>query len=217
MRIGYIYKIVNPNGKVYVGQTINLENRLRQYKYAQCKHQVALYNSIKKYGWSNHIFEIIEQFEIQDKIVLNEREKYWIKDLKSFGPNGFNCNEGGNGNTGRRCSDETKKKISLGNLGKKVSEEAKKKIGDASKGRVHIVTQEIKNKISKSKIGIKQSEETIKKKIKASLGKKRTEETKLKMSKAQQGRIVSEETKKKIGDGHRGKPWSEARRQAQKK
>lgn len=52
-------------------------------------------------------------------MLLNEREQYWIKELNCFlGKHGLNCNGGGNGNVGRVCSEETKKKISLGNLGK---------------------------------------------------------------------------------------------------
>ena len=30
--IGYVYKITNPNNRVYVGSTINLKRRIYQYK-----------------------------------------------------------------------------------------------------------------------------------------------------------------------------------------
>jgi len=60
------------------------------------------------------------------------------------------------------------------------------------------LTNEIKEKISKSRKGQKHSVET-KKQISLSLkGKKKTEETKAKMSEAQKGKKLTEETKEKI-------------------
>jgi group I intron endonuclease len=70
-----IYKITNPNDKIYIGQSINIENRIKKYKSLQCKGQRILYNSIKKYGWGNHVFEIIELVEDDSKLL--ERETYW--------------------------------------------------------------------------------------------------------------------------------------------
>jgi len=69
-----IYKITNPKGKVYIGQSINMKKRINQYKNKQIKKQPRIYNSIQKYGWDNHIFEIIEECPIE---LLHEREVYW--------------------------------------------------------------------------------------------------------------------------------------------
>ena len=46
-RIGYIYKLTAPNGKVYIGQTINKKGRKRHYNSGDFKQQVKLYNSTK--------------------------------------------------------------------------------------------------------------------------------------------------------------------------
>jgi group I intron endonuclease len=217
MRTGYIYKIINPKGKVYVGQTINLQSRIKNYRNLKCSNQKILYNSILKYGWENHKFEIIETIEIEnDKSLLNEKEIFWIKELKSFG-DGMNCNAGGNGNVGRKCSEETKKKISQGNLGKKQSDETKKKIAEASKGRSHIVTQDVKDKISRSKQGQQVSDETKQKISKFNKGKILSEEHKNKIKESSLGKKMSEEAKKNISNGKKGKPWTEARRLAQNK
>lgn len=53
--------------------------------------------------------------------------------------------------------------------------------------------------------GIKQSAETIRKRVLKNTGKKRTEETKLLLSNSLKGKIVSEETRKKISEASRGR------------
>lgn len=69
-----IYKITNPKGKVYIGQTVDTDRREGVYKRLNCKGQIKLYNSLVKYGFSEHIFEIIEECNVE---TLNERERYW--------------------------------------------------------------------------------------------------------------------------------------------
>jgi len=71
-----IYKITNPKGKVYLGQSIDLENRLDRYKYLGSRaKQHKLNNSIEKYGFENHIMEIIEICSLEE---LDEREIFYI-------------------------------------------------------------------------------------------------------------------------------------------
>jgi len=56
-----IYKIINPFGKIYIGQSVNIEKRFKTYK-ALSKNvigQTKLYRSLKKYGAENHKFEIL--------------------------------------------------------------------------------------------------------------------------------------------------------------
>ena len=50
--------ITSPLNKIYIGQSINIENRWKQYKRLGCKKQIKLYNSFIKYGVENHTFEI---------------------------------------------------------------------------------------------------------------------------------------------------------------
>jgi len=69
-----IYKITNPKNKVYIGQSINLTQRENDYKSGKGFEQIKLYNSIKKYGWKNHKFEILEECNIED---LNQRERHY--------------------------------------------------------------------------------------------------------------------------------------------
>jgi len=69
-----IYKITNPKGKIYIGQSRNIKYRFKQYKRLSCKAQPKLFNSFNKYGVKNHIFEVLEQCEIHE---LNNKERYY--------------------------------------------------------------------------------------------------------------------------------------------
>ena len=54
-----IYKITSLNNKIYIGQSIDILKRQNEYLKCYCKNQIKLYNSILKYGWKNHKFEIL--------------------------------------------------------------------------------------------------------------------------------------------------------------
>jgi len=102
---GVVYKITSPSGKIYIGQSINVERRLKTYKYYNCKKQVKLYNSLKKYGFENHTIEIIKD-NIKCMTALNFYEELYIKKYNTFNTeNGLNLRSGGMNNT---PSDETK-------------------------------------------------------------------------------------------------------------
>lgn len=82
-----IYKITSPNNKVYIGQSINIEKRFKSYNKLHCYQQYKLYNSLKKYGYENHIFEIIEECIIEK---LNFKERYWQDYYDVLSKNGLN-------------------------------------------------------------------------------------------------------------------------------
>ena len=69
-----IYKITNPKGKIYIGQSMHIEKRWERYKYNNSNKQTKLFNSFKKYGYENHTFEILEECNLEQ---LNEKETYW--------------------------------------------------------------------------------------------------------------------------------------------
>ena len=76
-----IYKITNKvNGKVYIGQSINIKQRWRDHKKdafwrnGLC-YNYPLYRAIRKYGIENFSFEVLEECE---EIQLNEKEIYYI-------------------------------------------------------------------------------------------------------------------------------------------
>lgn len=84
-----IYRITSPVDKIYIGQSKNFENRFSDYRRGRCPQQRKLFNSFYKYGFSNHIIEIIEICEIED---LNCRERHWqdFYDVKNR-EKGLNC------------------------------------------------------------------------------------------------------------------------------
>ena len=96
-----IYKIKNLiNGKIYVGQSNNIERRFAQHKspYEQARFSdKPLYKAFLKYGIENFDFSIIEECSIEQ---LNDREKFWISELNTLiHQNGYNITSGGDGVT----------------------------------------------------------------------------------------------------------------------
>lgn len=97
-----IYKITNQvNGKVYIGQSVNISNRWKQHKNAAFKessdeYNYPLYQAIRKYGLENFTFEVIEECSSED---LNFKEEHYISLYESYPPDkgkGYNQTLGGN-------------------------------------------------------------------------------------------------------------------------
>jgi group I intron endonuclease len=146
-----IYLITSPSGKYYVGQSVDIDKRYKQYKNLHCKSQPKLYNSIKKHGQENHIFEILHHC-IEEE--LNLWERYYQEEYDVIGTKGLNCCLTGTDDKRGILSDETRKKMSDAAKNKPpFTEEHKKKIGDANSGEKNYVygktrTEEFKLKVS---------------------------------------------------------------------
>ena len=89
-----IYVIKNDlNDKLYVGQSKNPEKRFKE----RCttskskKDKSAIDYAIAKYGREHFSYDIIES----DVENFNEREMYWISELNTISPNGYNILKGG--------------------------------------------------------------------------------------------------------------------------
>ena len=137
-----IYKITNPSGKVYIGQSRNIKKRVRYYinKHSSTKRQIKIYASLKQYGWETHTFEIIEECSIED---LNCRERHW-QDFYDVLNGGLNCvlvkcgdkvqeypKEFGEAISKRVSGDKNPMYGKVGAMkGKNHTEETKKLIGD---------------------------------------------------------------------------------------
>jgi group I intron endonuclease len=140
--ISGIYRIINPKGRIYVGQTICLLTRKSDYKRLKCKKQTRLYNSILKYGFNNHIFEILEVCNIED---LSLRERYWQEYYEVIDKyKGLNCVLVNTKFKPSKYSTETKNKMRAAKkgmyfgtdnpfYGKKHSKEAIEKIKEANR------------------------------------------------------------------------------------
>lgn len=209
-----IYKITNPKGKIYIGQSINIEKRFTAYKRLHCKSQTILYGSFLKYGIKKHKFEIvIECLESE----LNEKERYYQDLYSVMGKNGMNCKLTKSNDRSGEYSEETKRKLSiatsLNRIGYKHTEETKLKISLFHKGNKYglgrKMPEHLKEKMLKIHTGNKhnlgkKSSDYKKMKIseankgnKYNLGRKLSDEHKKILMSCNKGKIVSQETKEK--------------------
>lgn len=172
-----IYKITNTvTQKSYIGQTRQKSKKRWQTHVAKDKRNVSYINrTIQKYGKENFIFEVIDIAENLES--LGKKEEFWITELDTLVPNGYNLKRGGFHSPEK--SEDFKEKLrafqamkhagkrSRGYIAKHRTEEEKSeairiqrermslaKIGKPSpmKGKKH--SEESKIKSSKSKTGI---------------------------------------------------------------
>lgn len=190
-----IYKITSPSGKIYIGQSINILSRINKYKNARCITQPIILKSILKYGWDNHIFEIVCECEQSE---LNEKERYYQEMFDCIGKNGLNCMLTNTKTKTGRVRQETIDKFT----GRKLPESTREKMKNKK------LSEEHKFKIAQANIGREVSEETRRKISESNKGKKRTQEyiDKMKL------RVMSEETKEKIKLAKKGMKYSEQAR-----
>lgn len=84
-----IYKITNKlNNKCYIGQSVNIDNRINTHKIS--KNDSLIDNDIKNFGVENFTFEILEECDYRE---LNIRESYYIQKYNSIN-NGYNISKG---------------------------------------------------------------------------------------------------------------------------
>jgi group I intron endonuclease len=191
-RMSCIYMIRNPKCLIYIGQTKDLYKRYGNYKNAaNSNRSQKILNSIKKYGFENHLISILHKCDVNE---LNFWEKFYIK---LFSANvrecGLNLTSGGDS---FEFNEEGKKKLSDAIKSNKEAiiksteriKEIHRKVASGEmahpmKGRNH--TKESIDKMSKTKserIYAPRpkkvlSEETKEKLRKANLGKKQSPET----------------------------------------
>jgi len=176
-----IYKIISPINKVYIGQALSIYKRWNYgYKNLQCQNQPKIYDSLKKYGWEQHKFEIIEECypsRLDQREVFHKKQfikKYgWenalftkVKDKKGGKQSKETRDKRSKILMGHEVSEETRNKISLKNLGKIRNKEHRINYSKAKKGvpkpkdfgkQIAIIlkgkerTEEFKNKIRNNK------------------------------------------------------------------
>ena len=191
-----IYKITSPSGKVYIGQSWNIEKRKNYYAKLDCKGQTALYNSLLKHGWSKHSFTILHELppDVSQKI-LNDYEFFYHSQYQYCGISMLNLREPG----------------SRG----KLSPEAKEKISKTLKGR--ILSDETKSKMSLAQIGNKKGlgrhhSEESKEKMRVKLtGRIISEATRQKIRDSKKN--LTDENRKNMSEAQKGKtPWNKGKR-----
>jgi group I intron endonuclease len=188
-----VYKITNNvNGKVYIGQSINIKNRWKDHIYALNRKDsscVLLQRAWNKYKQESFSFEILELCTEDE---LDDVEVKYI-DIYDAINNGYNIESGGNKN--KHLSEETKQKLRESHLGKVASNETRKKMSESRTGEKNPMygqthSEEARRKISEAKKG--------------KPGYPRTDYQKECARLANLGKEVSEETRKKISEANKG-------------
>lgn len=127
-----IYKITSPSGRVYIGQSFNIESRWREHK-TYTYNIGALQKSFLKYGYLNHIFDVIHELPVDiDQVYMDCYEQLYMDAYESLGIVLLNMREAGSRG---KLSEETKNKLSLSRIGKTHSAETRFNMSLAGIGR----------------------------------------------------------------------------------
>ena len=186
-----IYAIINKStGKMYIGQSINIERRFKHHINHLNKGNHPnnyLQNVWNKYGEDDFNFNILLKCSENE---LDDEERKLINLYGTY-KGGYNFTWGGDFNPMKH--PEIAKKVGESKKGRPLSDETKKKISEANKGKHH--SDETKKKISEKLKGRVFSNETRKKMSDANKGK----------NNPNYGKHLSKETKRKISDSKKGK------------
>ena len=175
----FIYMIKNiVNGKCYVGFHATNKEYDKDPYYGS---SIILKMALKKYGKENFVMGVLEYI---DPEVWREKERYWIKKKNAhISEGGYNLTWGGDGTLGMHHSDDSNEKNRKAHLGKIPSEETKEKMSNSHLG-IKQHSDEFKQKIAKNNILYKS-------------GKKASDKTREKMSNSRRGVPKSDEWKEK--------------------
>lgn len=123
---GIIYRVTNKtNQKIYIGRTVQGLYRRKwshESKARKSSNDMVFTRALKKYGFENFIWDIIERCDNKEE--LNEMEFHYIKQYKSFEKNGYNATLGGEGAEGYKHTKEVCEAIRKQKTGVKLSAES---------------------------------------------------------------------------------------------
>lgn len=156
MYTGYIYKITNKITNLsYIGCTTRTI-KWRFNKHAESYGENCSYllkKDMRTLGRDSFFVDELEKINAENKDqLLNklyERERYFIKKFDTYN-NGYNQSIGGLGLKGYKQSQEQKEKLRIANTGKRRTDDVKKKLSESHKGKYSPLTIE-KARIHNSK------------------------------------------------------------------
>lgn len=135
--MAYVYKITNTvNNKAYVGVTVTTVKSRWNRHCSDAQHNrdnQAIHAAMRKYGKDKFKIEILEQHGDADH-AFNVLEPKYIQEHNTFGENGYNMTQGGEGWLNMRHRPESIEKMRQSKTGKKASEQAKKNMSASHKG-----------------------------------------------------------------------------------
>ena len=96
MNTYYIYKATNKlNGKIYIGKTNNIGQRIRQHLTTAKKRDSEFHKALDEDGFKNFIWEFLEYTTSPE--IASTLEKEYILKFNSLVPNGYNVSVGNGG------------------------------------------------------------------------------------------------------------------------
>jgi len=132
-----IYMFKNTiNSKIYIGQSVDVYSRYSKHKkseFSSCINPTRFVNAIKKYGFNNFEFSIIEFVEKEN---LTIREQFWMDFYKSYLREfGYNACPAAGSPFGYKHTKETREKVSIASKGRLHSEKTKKLMSEIHTGK----------------------------------------------------------------------------------
>ena len=188
--MGIYYIKNNLNGKLYIGQSIEINKRFNTHKHKLRNNihpNAHLQSSFNKYGEDNFEFGLLKATKEK---YLNRLERLYIKKHNTANPKyGYNKALGGNSNSGWEVPQEIRDKMSKSHKGKKpyeMTDETRQRISNSLKGNIPW------NK-GKSCPQIQGENHPM-------YGKQHSLETKKRISESKKGQTLSEETKELLSE-----------------
>jgi group I intron endonuclease len=197
-RITCIYKITNPVGQVYIGQTRNYLKRKGSHNGRVTKIR-NLSGSFNRYGRKSHLFSIVHELpDDVDNKTLDKYEQLYIQQYKDCGVDMLNLQSGGKNCIQHPESKELMSESSIGQLawnkGRKMPEAFGEKLSEVIRGRKKAErSEEHRRRLSESLMGTRPSEES----------RMKMSESAKKRPCNRKGVKLSEETKRKISESAR--------------
>jgi group I intron endonuclease len=147
-----IYKITSPSGKIYIGQSKNIEKRFKAYYRKLGKNQPRLYRSFNENGLNCVYTEIDNKPRIISSETLKKLKenssRYWLG-KKFTKEHCENMSISRLGKPGKPCSDKNKKQLSEQRKGENNPMYGKKGIlNKCSKKVINTETNEIYNSLN---------------------------------------------------------------------
>lgn len=134
MKVCGIYVIVQKStGRMYVGKSADIHRRWKDYRREIRKYTTEIFNALRAYGFEAFEWRVLEECSFD---ALNDREMWWIKELRAF-EIGFNHTPGGDGmQAGGKHSAEANEAKSVWSRGKPHSVEHNAAVSVALTGRI---------------------------------------------------------------------------------